>query len=249
MRKADEIQHFLLSFRTDEGSIAMKRYFKCGKGQYSENDQFIGLKTSALRPMLKSIARDIPLPEIATLLQSPWHEIRFCALLLLVRAMRDNLPRRRSVGNPSARDTIARFYLAHAPQVNNWDLVDYSAPDIIGNWLLHGNPADRATLDTLSHSDNLWEQRISVVSTLMLIRAGQFDDTLRIALTLLPHNHDLIHKAVGWMLREVGKRDTEVLRSFLAAHSARMSRTTLRYAIERMRGEERSYWLRRDKRH
>ncbi len=142
------------------------------------------------------------------------------------------------------RREIARFYLESGHRANNWDLVDLSAPYILGQYLLH-EPEQRGVLDKLAASSNLWENRIAIVSTAALIRAGQFEDTLHIASLLLSHPHDLIHKAVGWMLREVGKRDIDVLRDYLEANSHAMARTTLRYSIERMSPSERKHWLTR----
>ena len=147
------------------------------------------------------------------------------------------------------RERIAQFYLEHARKANNWDLVDLSCPQIVGTYLLYpkidGNLPDSAILDRLAESDNLWEQRISIVSTFALIRAGRFDETLRIASKLLSHPHDLIHKSVGWMLREVGKKSQETLLQYLNREVHRMPRTALRYAIERFPEHERQYWLHR----
>ena len=149
--------------------------------------------------------------------------------------------------NAERREEIARFYLRHARRANNWDLVDMSCPKILGKWLLYpkadGSMPDRNILYRLAASSNLWEQRIAMVTCWMLIRADQFDDTLRLATLLFPHPHDLIHKAVGWMLREVGKRDMPTLESYLNEHAREMHRTTLRYAIEKMNENKRLYYL------
>ena len=196
-------------------------------------------------------ARDgVELCEIEKLLRSEWHEVRLCAFLLLVAEMKRALPSRRNRAGDAARRTeIVRFYISHACRANNWDLVDLSCVHILGAWLLcpreDGMMPPRTILDNLAMSESLWEQRIAVVSTLALIRERQYADTLRIATSLLGHSHDLIHKAVGWMLREVGKRDIEVLRGYLEAHCHEMPRTSLRYAIERMDAAERREWLER----
>ena len=185
------------------------------------------------------------------LLQSQWHEVRLCGFLLLVEEMKAATPSKRIAPTEYAdrREQVARFYLEYARRANNWDLVDLSAGYILGAWLLQpcadGTYPDRSILDILAADTDLWKQRIAIVSTSALIRAGQYEDTLRIADKLLGHPHDLIHKAVGWMLREVGKKDIEMLRRYLSDRYSRMSRTTLRYAIERMDPSERREWLRR----
>lgn len=233
----------------------LSRFFKTGKGEYGEGDRFIGMKVPQTRAVVKEARLDVPMVEIEKLLRSEWHEVRLCGFLLLVEEMKAALPKRargKDASGPdlplaARREEITRFYLRHARQANNWDLVDLSCGYILGEWLLHpsadGCMPGRDILDSLAGSDNLWEQRIAIVSTGMLIRHGQYADTLRIAGKLLHHPHDLIHKAVGWMLREVGKRDIETLRRFLSHHHSRMPRTALRYAIERMDAGERKYWM------
>lgn len=224
---------------------------------------FIGMKVPQTRAIVKEARLDTPLDEIAKLLYSEWHEVRLCGFLLLVEEMKSALPkpakRRRMIETDgtdsvdackaSRRKEIVDFYLRHVRQANNWDLVDLSCGAIVGEWLLHplpdGTMSSRSILDTLADSTNLWEQRIAIVSTITLIRNRHYDDTLRIAAKLLGHSHDLIHKAVGWMLREVGKRDIETLRSFLSQHHRAMPRTALRYAIERMDAAERAYWMKK----
>ncbi len=231
-------------------AVHLSKFFKTGRGQYGEGDRFLGIRVPQTRRLARQAA-GLPWPEVEQLLYSGWHEIRLCGFLILVLRMQALLPTKKgdSEGNPARRDALAAFYLRHARQANNWDLVDLSAGPVVGEWLLHraadGGFPDRALLDRLAGSDNLWEQRIAVVSTWPLIRQGEFADTLRMAGLLLSHPHDLIHKAVGWMLREVGKRDMAVLREFLEEHVMRMPRTMLRYAIEKMPEAERQEWLRR----
>lgn len=261
MTTANEITELMLDMHNEAQRQILARFFKTGPGEYGEGDKFIGMKVPQTRAIVKEARRDVPLEEIEKLLRSEWHEVRLCALLLLVEEMKAALPKRtrkKNAGDTAEldarlaerRDTIAWFYLRHARQANNWDLVDLSCGYIIGEWLLHpsadGSLPDRRILDSLAASDNLWEQRIAIVSTSMLIRNHQYADTLRIAVKLLHHPHDLIHKAVGWMLREVGKRDIDTLRSFLSAHHNTMPRTALRYAIERMDADERTYWMKID---
>ena len=249
MTTAREIISTLQSMADDRQRIILSRFFKTGKGQYGEGDKFLGLKVPQTRSIVKMARGNVPLDEISSLLHSPWHEARLCGLLLLVEEMKSAIPKKREhlTVHADRRAEIARFFLRHARCANNWDLVDLSCGYILGTWLLHplgdGSMPSREILDRLATSENLWEQRIAIVSTITLIRERQFADTLRIATTLLHHPHDLIHKAVGWMLREVGKRDIDLLRSYLTEHCHSMSRTTLRYAIEKMSATERTHWL------
>lgn len=243
------------AMRNDAQRQVLCRFFKTAKGEYGEGDEFLGLRVPATRGVVREARLRVPLAEIEKLLALPWHEVRLCGLLLLVEEMNAALPRRRGgavADTPTLarrREEIAGFYLAHARCANNWDLVDLSCSQTVGTWMLHpladGTMPDRTLLDRLAASDNLWEQRIAIVATHALIRAGQPGDTLRIATLLLRHPHDLIHKAVGWMLREVGKRDVELLRAYLRDHCGQMARTTLRYAIERLDHAERLWWMRR----
>ena len=254
---AEEIVEAMEGMRDEAQRRVLCRFFKTGKGEYGEGDEFLGLKVPVTRGVAKEARLRVPLAEIDKLLASRWHEVRLCGFLLLVEEMAAALPKRGVDTRDKAmrREEIVRFYLAHARQANNWDLVDLSCGYIVGVWMLHPLPSsedaqspsmpDRSLLDRLADSDNLWEQRIAIVSTSALIRAGQYADTLRIATRLLGHPHDLIHKAVGWMLREVGKKDVEVLRDYLDRYCLEMARTTLRYAIERFDEGERQYWLKR----
>ena len=247
--KADDIIATLLSMGDEWQRENLMRFFKTGKGQYGEGDRFIGIKVPDTRMVVKEARLRVPLDEIAVLLDSEWHEARLCGFLLLVEEMKAALPKARQplTANAGRRDEIARFYLQHARSANNWDLVDMSCPKILGKWLLYpqadGTMPDRQVLYRLAASSNLWEQRIAIVTCWMLIRSDDYDDTLRLATQLLPHPHDLIHKAVGWMLREVGKRDMATLEDYLDSHAHEMHRTTLRYAIEKMSEEKRRYYL------
>lgn len=209
-----------------------KSFFKTGKGEYGEGDIFLGLTVPAQRKLAKRY-RMLPLAAIHSLLKSKIHEHRLVALLILV----DQYTR----GDAKTQDALFAFYLANAKRVNNWDLVDSSAPYIVGAHLL---TRPRKLLRDLAKSENLWERRIAIVSTLWLIRAGDIEDTFAVSKLLLKDEHDLIHKAVGWMLREAGKKSPERLREFLAKHHVRMPRTALRYAIERFPESERKQWLR-----
>lgn len=207
------------------------RYFKTGSGQYAEGDIFLGMSAPALRNILKKYPKLYP-QDSQELLDSPIHEHRMAALLIWVNEYKKaSILRRRE---------IVEQYLANINRINNWDLVDCSAPSIIGAFLFDKN---RELLDELAGIPHLWSQRVAIVSTLYFIRKQQFSDTLRLCETLFSHTHDLIHKACGWMLREVGKKDVEVLKEFLNDHTPRMPRTTLRYAIERLEPRERQYYM------
>lgn len=215
-----------------EDAVFLQRYFKTGPGEYGEGDVFAGIRIPALRKLARENA-DLPLEEVAELLRSPVHEERLLALLILVRAHQR--------GTAERRREIHDLYLAHARFVNNWDLVDSSAEHLVGAQLWEG---DRSLLERLARSDSLWERRIAIIATFHFIRRGDFGDTLRIAEMLLGDRHDLIHKAVGWMLREVGKRDQPTEEAFLRAHHRTMPRTMLRYAIEKFPEPLRQAYLR-----
>ena len=250
MITACDIIEALAAMRDEAQGRVLARFFKTGKGEYGEGDRFLGIRVPQVRAVAKEARGRVGLCEIEKLLRSDWHEVRLCALLLLVEEMKRALPsRRNSAGDAARRTEIVRFYIAHACRANNWDLVDLSCVHTLGAWLLcpqeNGTMPSRTILDNFAASDSLWKQRMAIVSTLALIREKQYADTLRIATSLLGHTHDLIHKAVGWMLREVGKRNIDVLRGYLEAHSREMPRTTLRYAIERMNADERRRWLER----
>ena len=250
MAKAQEIIDLMTSMRDPVQSGILSRFFKTGKGEYGEGDKFLGIRCPQTRSVVKAVGREIELEEVDKLLASEWHEIRLCGFLLLVEQMQGCLSKRvrLSVRAASRRRELTDFYLAHSHQANNWDLVDMSCPKILGNFLLNplpdGTMPSRQILYSLAASDNLWDQRIAVVTNWMLIRAGEFDDLIRISDMLLPHPHDLIHKAVGWMLREMGKESPEALEEYLSLNHGKMSRTTLRYAIEKLPEPERQRWMR-----
>ena len=212
----------------------LRRFFKTGPGEYGAGDEFLGLKVPRIRTLLARFP-EVPLAVVGELLASPVHEARFFAVIALVRAYARGVGRRRA--------EIFTFYLAHAARINNWDLVDVSAPGIVGRHLPPGQ--GRRMLGRLVKSDNLWERRIAMVATLEHMRRGDLTNTFWLAERLLADPEDLLHKAAGWMLREAGKRDVAALRRFLACHAVRMPRTMLRYAIERLPPGERRRWLRR----
>ena len=214
-----------------ERARLLQRYFKTGLGEYAEGDVFIGLKVPEVRSVLKEF-RDLTPVEVLPLLGSGIHEERLFALLALVRCFEK--------GSELTRAEIYALYLAHTGSINNWDLVDCSAPAIVGGYLLE---RDREPLYCLARSESLWERRIAILATFTFIRYNQFADSLAIGRLLLEDRHDLIHKAAGWMLREVGKRDQSVAEEFLRCHCHVMPRTMLRYAIERFPAELRQTYL------
>lgn len=253
MNTAKEVIAHFLSLRNEAQRKVLMGFFKTAPGQYGEGDEFLGIKVPQTRAVVKQIAKDFPLSEVTELLQSKWHEIRLCGLLILVDHF-ERLATKRLANDVTAislRDEILHTYLQYAEQANNWDLVDLSAPKILGGWLLLptnlGDGSDaykRQVLDELAASTCLWRQRMSIVCTWKTSQQGDPSWCLRYAEKHLHHSHDLMHKAVGWMLREMGKRvSMDLLRDFLRQHVHEMSRTTLRYAIEKMSADERNYWL------
>jgi len=215
-----------------DDAVNLQRFFKTGPGQYGEGDKFLGLRVPVLRRLARTY-RDLSVADALTLLQSRWHEERLLGLLLLVG--------RYQRGESTERQTIYDAYLGHTRHINNWDLVDSSAEHIVGP---HVPPADVAVLERLARSPDLWERRIGMLATFHWIKQREFAPALRIAELLLDDKHDLIHKAVGWMLREIGKRDRSAEVAFLRAHHRRMPRTALRYAIEHFPERERQQYLR-----
>lgn len=216
----------------DQRAELCHRFFKTGKGEYGEGDLFLGVTVPDARRVAKKYA-DASEKEIEALLRNPYHDVRMLALMILVHQYE------RTVDLPGKK-RIVDFYIAHRESVNNWDLVDLSAYKILGDHLLMN---DRKVLYRFAKTPHLWTQRIAIVSTYAFIRAGQFGDTLKLAEIFLTHPHDLMHKAVGWMLREVGKRDEALLRRFLDAHVLTMPRTMLRYAMEKLSVSVRTMYM------
>ena len=232
--KAADVRKELKSMAEPEKAAILQRFFKTGPSEYGEGDIFIGVMVPQSRQVAKKF-NQLPLGEVRTLLYSRVHEERLVALLILAW-------RYSSASSSREKEEIVKFYLDHIKRVNNWDLVDLSAPNILGAHLVDRD-GRRRLLYRLAGSENIWERRIAIVATHHFIRNGDFSDTLKIAEMLLQDRHDLIHKAVGWMLREVGKRDAAAEKEFLEKHCSVMPRTMLRYAIERLSERKRRRYM------
>jgi 3-methyladenine DNA glycosylase AlkD len=212
-------------------AAGVARFFKTGKGDYGEGDKFLGITVPRMRALART-GRGLSLEHTLKLLRSPWHEERAVALVLLVEA--------HDRGSSAERRAIHRAYLANTKYVNNWDLVDMSAPELVGRHIADGGTR---LIERLAKSTLLWERRIAMVATHRTTRDGDTGPAVLIAERLLGDEHDLMHKAVGWMLREVGKKSPDTLRAFLKKHAAVMPRTALRYSIERFTPDERKRWM------
>ena len=219
-----KIHDALVARSDEEKKIVLPRFFKTGKGQYGEGDMFLGVTVPNIREVAKEF-KDVNFNVIEELIHSPWHEMRMCALLILVNNSQKEV----------TKETFD-FYLSQTKYINNWDLVDLSAPQIVGKYLLD---KDRDILYKLTESDLLWDNRIAIVSTLTFIRNNDLDDTYKLSFKMMHHRHDLMHKAIGWMLREAGKRDTKRLYDFIQEYKNIMPRTMLRYSIEKFDKETR----------
>lgn len=232
MSDAKQVKQSLSKLANPQKAKLLSRFFKTGQGEYGEGDIFLGISVPQQRLVAKKFF-NLTLKEIEILLTSKIHEHRLVALLILVNQFQKEKVEGR-------RKKIVTFYLKKARFINNWDLVDLSAPKVLGAWLVD---KDRSVLFKLAKSKNLWEKRIAVLSTFAFIRENEFRQALKLSEILLNDDHDLIHKAVGWTLREVGKKDQRVLENFLKKHYRQMPRTMLRYAIERFKESERQAYL------
>jgi 3-methyladenine DNA glycosylase AlkD len=221
----------LKKYASPDQARQLRRYFKTGPGEYGEGDIFLGIKVPVTRTVAKRFSK-LALPDLEKLLSSPVHEVRLMSLLILTEQF--------ARADAKTRKTIARFYLKHAKRINNWDLVDVSAPKILGEYLVD---RDRSILEAFARSKNLWKRRIAIVSTYAFIVRRDFRDTINMTDLLINDKHDLIQKACGWMLREVGKRDRATLKRFLDLRAKTMPRTMLRYAIEKLPEEKRRAYL------
>jgi 3-methyladenine DNA glycosylase AlkD len=228
-----EVRKNLKALASQDKAKVLAGFFKTGKGQYGEGDIFMGITVPQVRSVVKTYANDIKRTDLKQLLSSPLHEERLCALLMLVHQFA-------KTKEEEEKSEITKFYLAHKRYINNWDLVDLSASKILGSYLFD---KDRSLLNELAQSKNLWDRRIAVVATYYFIKNEDFKYTLALSKDLLQDEEDLMHKACGWMLREVGKRDQEVLEVFLRKHYHKMPRTMLRYAIEKFPEKKRKAYL------
>ncbi len=210
------------------------KFFKAGKGEYGEGDRFLGVTVPNIRAIAKQY-KNISLSEIRELMLSEWHEVRLCALLIMVEKSKKK--------DETLRQQLFDLYLSQTDRINNWDLVDLSCRFIVGEYLLDKS---RDILYQLAQSPLLWDNRIAIVSTYAFIRKGQLEDTYALSDLMMQHPHDLMHKAIGWMLREAGKRDSERLYDYVMSHRADMPRTMLRYAIEKFSPKERAILMERD---
>ena len=220
----------LKSLGDEERAKILQRFFKTGPGEYGEGDKFLGVVVPETRKVAKKHL-DLSLGEIEELLQSEIHEVRLAALLILVEKYKKTKDKE-----------IVDFYLKNTSRINNWDLVDLTAHKILGDYLLD---RDKGVLYSLAKSDNLWERRISIIATFAFIDERRFEDSLKLSEMLLNDKHDLIHKAVGWVLREIGKKDQEVEEVFLRKHHKEMPRTMLRYSIEKFSEEKRKFYMKK----
>ena len=251
MTKAQEIIDYMESLQNEQQRRVLMGFFKTAPGDYGYGDEFLGLKVPQTREVVKSVVKDISLKEVPELLMSKWHEVRLCGFLILVSKFEKQATKRleNAAEAIKERDEILTMYLQYAEQANNWDLVDLTVPKILGHWLLLPTTlGDKdykiKVLDELATSDCLWKQRMSIVCSWKTSQMGDPSWCLRYAEVHLHHPHDLMHKAVGWMLREMGKRvSMDLLREFLRQHAHEMPRTMLRYAIEKMPERERKEWM------
>ena len=242
MRIGSKIIEEMTSLYDEKQANHLARFFKTGKGEYGEGDKFLGIKVPVTRGVVKKYRNEISLEDIEKLINSEWHEIRLAGFLSLIGVYKRKLKAK----DPEETRQSVDFYLENIDKGNNWDLVDLVAGYILGDWVLRNPGEEKILLDFACKDDKLWHQRVAIVSTFTLIRAGKFDLTFKIAEIFLTHPHDLIHKATGWMLREIGKRGgkAELVR-FLNAHKSIMPRTMLRYAIEKFPEEERKSFLKK----
>jgi 3-methyladenine DNA glycosylase AlkD len=232
---AHDILALLKAKSNPEKAAFFPRFFKSLPGEYGEGDRFLGVSVPEQRAIVKQVYKDISLNDLSKLLQNEFHEARLTAVLILVLKFEKNK-------NAEARKELVDFYLNHLDYVNNWDIVDSSCYKILGPYLEN---KDRKLLYDLAYTDKLWHQRVAMITTLHFIKKEDYKDTLALAEILLHHNHDLIHKAVGWMLREIGNKNQQVELDFLDVHYQTMPRTALRYAIEKFEEPLRKYYLKR----
>ncbi|MCH5234623.1 MAG: DNA alkylation repair protein [Muribaculaceae bacterium] len=240
MTTGEKIIEEMTSLYDEKQATHLARFFKTGKGEYGEGDKFLGIKVPFTRSIVKNYRKKISLKDIEMLIDSEWHEIRLSGFLLLIELYKFSI---KSHDIDQSRQLVG-FYLNNLEKGNNWDLVDLVSGYILGDWVLRNPGNENLLIDLARRQGYLWHQRVAIVSTITLIRAGKFDLTIQIAEMFLNHPHDLIHKATGWMLREIGKRGgKEEIVKFLEMYKLTMPRTMLRYTIEKFPEEERKYFM------
>ena len=237
MIAAKQLQQELQNLADKKKAKHLSQFFKTGKGQYAEGDVFLGINVPTIKSIVKKYYQDLRLEDIVSMLHSPLHDYRFAALQTMVMQYEK--------GDDKKQAELVELYLNNLSGINNWDLVDCSAHKILGTWAYKKN--DTSAINMLSSSKILWQERIAVVASWFYIKKGQYDLTLNLAIKFINHEHDLMHKAVGWMLREVGKQDKKILLTFLDEYGAKLPRTTLRYAIERFSKEEREFYMQKNR--
>lgn len=227
-----DIVNELLNLQDEKQAKHLMQFFKTGKGQYGEGDKFLGIRVPQTRCIVKKYCSNTTFGQIQEMLDSPYHEIRLCALLIMVSQYEKNND-----------ENIVNLYIKNVSNINNWDLVDLTAHKIIGTHYIKTH--DRKIIDNLANSGHLWSERIAVVSQWRILKTGEFDLLLELCEKFLTHKHDLMHKATGWMLREAGKKDEDVLLGFLDKHAKVMPRTMLRYSIEKLTPELRNFYMKK----
>ncbi len=232
MKAVDE----LLALKDEEQAAHLMYFFKTGKGEYGEGDEFLGIRVPKTREIAKKYYKTVLFDEIQEMLNSKYHEIRLCALLMMVLIYE-------KTDDENLKDRIVKLYVKNVKNINNWDLVDLTAPKIIGAQYL--KTRDDSIIKMLANSKHLWSERIAVVAQWSIIRVGQYDLLIKLCEKFLYHKHDLMHKAAGWMLREAGKKDKTVLTGFLDKYSKNMPRTMLRYSIEKLSSDEKKFYMKK----
>lgn len=233
MTKSEEIIKDLKLSANEEQARHSLRFFKTGKGEYGEGDLFLGLTVPAVRAAVKKYKKEVSLQDLKPLIADKYHEVRLCGLMLTVELYR-------AAKTEARKKEVYSFYMSGTKGINNWDLVDLTAYNIAGSFLYDKS---RKPLFDFARSGNLWKERIAIISTMYFVKRGDFKDTLALAELFLTHKHDLMHKAAGWLLREVGKKDIAVLYGFLDKYAARMPRTMLRYSLEKLPEQKRKYYM------
>lgn len=236
--KASEILECLMAMGDEVQARQLQRFFKTAPGQYGHGDKFIGLCVPQTKLVVKEAKVDVEIADAVALVHSEWHEARFAGFLLMTELYK----RVRKRKDESAQREIIDTYVSLIPRGNNWDLVDCVCPHLLGEWLVD-HPDERKILYELAASDNLWAKRVSLVTNWMLVRHNQFEDLKKLAVIHINHPHDLIHKALGWMLREMGKRDETELTDFLDQYATQLHRTALRYSLEKLSADKKQYYM------